>query len=243
MVRAAGPITKVADMAFLDLQDYRQGLTDAVMAALTLLGTANATLNDVRRSAIRHKLGPKYDTICKESDANSCWLLGDKLVDKLKAVQTADTVVKVAAATPKRGRGRFHPYRGNFNRNRGAFLGKFSFSMKFEKNLAHEVINPVQDNVTEGFTNVNTPFECCRPVSVPRRVPTGQKQQLLSRAEERGLLEPERPRSPAVLSREERTEVVETNRDVGMSSKFAKIDHWKWFEAGRASKLIQKWKK
>ncbi len=121
----------------------RQPVVDVALDAITILGSTNAYLNQVRRDLLKPHIHPKYQELCKPKASvdTSQWLFGTDVSERIKKQTQGGKISK------KRGRGgRYNPYIpyqayqaqfGKYSRgaarSRGAFLGKPYTDFTFDK--------------------------------------------------------------------------------------------------------------
>jgi hypothetical protein len=92
--------------------DRKQEACELGFECLSVLGTLNANINDIRRGSFKEFLEPKYKTLGETVPGGACpWLFGDK-ESVNEGIRVADTTGKLGKKKKsQRGRGqRFNPY-------------------------------------------------------------------------------------------------------------------------------------
>ena len=122
---AAVPLVRMIDgLKNGTLKDKANDIAQMAFVSLSMVSSANAQLNQMRREAIKPVLNSKYRAICAEPAKPSKLLFGDDLADRCKTAQTAAQLAasisgvgkqKAQGSKQRRGGhsgrgGRGHPY-------------------------------------------------------------------------------------------------------------------------------------
>ena len=132
IARATVPAVDIATRLRTPGHIDRQGQFDKALDSITLLGHANAMINQVRRDNLKYHIQPRFHALCKpgkEIDTTH-YLFGENLADCIKTTSQGSRFGKLRGrgGTPQgRGRARWNPYTSNFTRGASrvrVFLGK-----------------------------------------------------------------------------------------------------------------------
>ena len=112
MARAAVPAVKIVDSLYAKKEVTKQEHINMAIDCLSLVASANASVNQLRRDMLRPSLARKYQLLCNSAPKPpSKLLLGDNLADRVKqANATSSLMTRGIGRGRVAARGRHHPY-------------------------------------------------------------------------------------------------------------------------------------